>query len=431
VEREVKRVLALALVAACGTKQRGEPPIELVFGDCASIDTPFVVGPRPQADRPWNPPLPMLPEPPPPDRTVGKPNPYAREKLEARAMSPAQIWWVLRHRRVELAQCWTTRVEGTVELSFDVTPWGMLRDVSARGIDEPTARCVRQVVSTLTFPRASASGTQHVVYPLTFRAGSDDPTDPNPPPPERPIDRSYIAGVQTLLAPLTPGLTDCLRGNFGAGVIDIADLTLRSHGESAEVAACIEKLAGVVRATNPQRCSYAWSRIPGGGLARVDVSPGGVTTGQPVPQRESTAPLTRIGPTVVTATADVPMTDVNKVLRTLRKGGFDTVFAQRRSDLVATGTLAHPLVPVPVDTGVRWDQVASPAVRIQIRRAGIFVGEELVPDDALVAVLRKHRATATDLQIGALDVDAARVFTVIAAADEVGFDYVVVPYEDL
>jgi len=58
-------------------------------------------------------------------------------------------------------------LEGTVSVSFFITPTGVVKSSTGSGMDPTVASCVADVVSSIEFPRPSDGGVQ-VNYPFTF-----------------------------------------------------------------------------------------------------------------------------------------------------------------------------------------------------------------------------------------------------------------------
>ncbi|MBA2540055.1 MAG: AgmX/PglI C-terminal domain-containing protein [Deltaproteobacteria bacterium] len=410
---------------------------------------------------------------------------------------------------------------GTVQTQFFIGPDGSVKSASGSGMDPTVANCVASVIKGIEFPKPKGGGGVQVNYPFTFRPADNSTTTPVPPavpsttpPADPPRPAAVRAGGKLAENPTryTPGaanpllaqrdaLEECFRTNpkpYGAVAVklDWTGTTVTAaevHGVvSEDVAKCVVEAAKKVMRTSgtatSQTCSVAFGDMPPADLPSVEITAeaiklDGVPVADPkatgdfkykieplyakiegkvLRDRETTAPVSIIGPLVIRPIDTTPIAIVNKVLSTILMAGGDYVLAAsdgpswRVIDLVAV-----PVPPVPRGTGGRWSTWRQPGLGrrdgehvtlsilmlkdrmwLGLSRVNEFQEVPLVASkehdyDKLESTLKDHKksvffADRADLEIAGEGVTWIDVVRAIEIARKVGFvDYTLTDPEGL
>ena len=293
-----------------------EGPMPIAFGDCAGPKTHWVVGPRPlaftpaQADGNW-----LVPElQPPPAPVITDDGTYANLTFHAgglyampddpdhvidanarltvrigtstdpadepqRTMLPIARRYVRRAQR-EITTCYrevlatTPAVDGTLDVKLTITAAGSASAVSALGLGEPLAACVRDVIASIEFPKPVGGADVPIELPIELHT-TDKPAALAASVFRRAqtglaSDGMYTPGTRDPLRPQVAALAECMRGNAehaGAIVVELAydangSVTAAdAHGVTDDrVRACIVAVAKRIAMATVESPSAARSR---------------------------------------------------------------------------------------------------------------------------------------------------------------------------
>jgi hypothetical protein len=108
-------------------------------------------------------------------RTPGVPGPVIGTPTGSPTLDKATIRRYIKRHIDKIGYCYEKEllakpgIEGTVTVSFFISPTGSVKGSTGSGFDAVVANCVADVVGEIAFPAISDSGGVQVNYPFTFR----------------------------------------------------------------------------------------------------------------------------------------------------------------------------------------------------------------------------------------------------------------------
>lgn len=87
----------------------------------------------------------------------------------------------IKHNLAKIGYCYEHEllahpsIEGTITVSFFITPMGSVKGAQGTGFDTTVANCVADVIGNIEFPKPNGGGGVQVNYPFTFHTASASP----------------------------------------------------------------------------------------------------------------------------------------------------------------------------------------------------------------------------------------------------------------